>query len=95
MGAAENLCHIHVPVCQTRLVIYKKKNQIGLLCGYENLTTDSILKDIIRLDDPSTGIYNGKLMTIPGTFAILTVTGRSGGIRYDSPTGLCQSVKQC
>lgn len=54
--AAQNLCHVLVPVGDARLVVDEEKDKVGLVGGHTHLLADGILKDIVRLYYPSAGI---------------------------------------
>ena len=93
--AAQNCCHILVPVGQSSLYIDEEEHEVGLFCSHDYLLADGIFEDVIALNHPSTGVYNRKLASVPLAFAILAVACSAGCVANDSLTCLGQAVEQC
>ena len=86
--------HVLVPVGQTGCNVNKEEHQVGLFGGYNHLLAYFFFKDVIRLYHPSSGVDNGKLLSVPLALAVLTVACGAGGVADDSTTRLCESVKK-
>ena len=74
--------------------ITEEKHQIRLLSSDNDLFTDFLLKHIITIDNPATGIYDRELFTVPLALAILTITCRTGLIANNRLARFRQAVKQ-
>ena len=71
-----------------------EQDDIGLFDSQRHLLVDLFFKNIFRINDPSTGVDNGKLLPAPLDLAILAIAGRAGLFVDDGLAGLRQAVKQ-
>ena len=74
--------------------IYDKQNNIGFLYCNSYLLVDLFLKNIIRIYNPTAGIYNRKFLPTPFDLTVLPVSCRSGNFIYNCFSRLCQTVEQ-
>lgn len=92
--AAQDLCHILVPVRDARLVVHHEEHQVGLVRGYAHLLADGVLEDVVRLDDPASCIDKRKLAPVPETFAILAVAGGACRLAHDGAAAIGETVEK-
>ena len=74
--------------------IYDKQNNIGFLYCNSYLLIDLFLKNIIRIYNPTAGIYNRKFLPTPFDLTVLSVSCRSGNFIYNCFSRLCQTIEQ-
>lgn len=73
LGAAEDCSHVLVPVGESGLHVNDEEHHVGLLGCHDNLLADSILEDVVAINDPSAGVYYRKLASVPLALAVLAV----------------------
>ncbi|CDB11677.1 uncharacterized protein BN744_02853 [Bacteroides sp. CAG:633] len=93
-GTAQNSGYVHIQVSHTVHYIDYEQNNICFVDSHQHLFTDFFLKDIIRIDNPSTGIYYRKLTPQPFRFAVLAIPCSSGFLVHNRLAGFGQTVEQ-
>ena len=95
LGAAEDGCHVLIPVGKSGLHVNDEEHHVSLLGCHYHLLADGILEDVVALHDPSAGVYYRKLASVPLALAVLAVACCAGGVANDCLTCLGQAVEQC
>ena len=86
--------HGLVKVGDTILCIYKKQDEVGLFSGHKYLLADFLLEDVIRINHPTSCIYDRKLTSAPFTLPVLAVARSASFFADDGRTCPCEAIKE-
>ena len=93
-ATTQDIRHFLIQIRQTVYHIDNKQDDIRFFNSDFHLLIDFFLKNILRVDNPSTGIHQRKLFCQPFDLAILAVACCPGLFIYDSLTCLRQTIEQ-
>ena len=92
---AEYLGHLAVEVGHAVFHVDEKQDDISLFSGQNHLLAYFFFKNVVRVDHPSAGVDDGKLLAAPLAFAILAVARGSGHIAHNGLPRTGQTIEQC
>ena len=95
LGAAQYLCHVLIPVGESRLRVYEEEHEVGLLRGHEHLAAYGILEYIIGVDHPSACVYYGEFASVPLALAVLAVACGACRVADYRAARLGEAIEEC
>ncbi len=74
--------------------VHHKNDDITFIQSQLHLIPDGLLKNILRTDHISAGIYQGEKLSVPFRKSVMPVTGDTGLIVHDGFAGSDQTVEK-
>ena len=93
LGTTQDECYVLIEVGKSVLDVNQEQDQIGLLCGNDDLLADFLFEHIVRVYHPAARVDNGEFAAVPFALTVLAVAGSTSLVAHNGAAAVCQSVK--